>query len=647
MSQRFVLPFQSVYNTNGSPYDGAKLYFYDSGTSTPKDTFTDEPKTIANTNPVIANGFGTFGDIFLEDGDYKVVLKDKYDLQVWEANPVSDDGGTYSSVVTTIANLRLLTGEADQSISLLGHTAVGDGGGGDFYWDATSTDADNDGTIIKVTGVTTGRWIRLYSGAINVKWFGAKGDFDYTSSTGTDDTAAIQAAIDYAATLIDADGHYFDSGVGIPVLLPSSDGDFLISSAISLDGHQIILTGDAGFPRIVSNSTTANVIEIPSGFTGCSVRNLRILKIGTTTAGGGVVQLGVSNLNTIEKVETDNCYDGFYLTGCGWSRIRDCDAFNSVRNGFMLYGDADNTQLQWYFTGTCLAQNSGGSGLYISGDNTGTASQWTVGTIRGFATTSNDVNGITVLGFSGTPIHALRFDGCFIGTDTGFGISLDTHGRYHTISNSFFEIAGKHGLFATANNELLQINSSFFKSNGWNGIDSSAEKTLVNGCISVGNGTATGGASVQKGVALKGQYSSFTGGTSSNFAAVTSQLYGVSVENTDCVVTSSQLSGNTTGAILFSGGATNANTDVDNNNGYVTKNSGTATIASGTTAIAVTHGLPITPTLDYISVVMGESPTNDPGNVWVDTITSTQFTINCRADPGASNLDVAWRAEIT
>jgi len=72
-----------------------------------------------------------------------------------------------------------------------GHTGNGDGGEGDWYWHSTSTATDNNATIIKATAITTGRWIRFYSGAVNVKWFGAKGDGT------TDDSAAIQAAIDY------------------------------------------------------------------------------------------------------------------------------------------------------------------------------------------------------------------------------------------------------------------------------------------------------------------------------------------------------------------------------------------------------------------------------------------------------------------
>lgn len=79
--------------------------------------------------------------------------------------------------------------------------------------------------------------------------------------------------------------------------------------------------------------------------------------------------------------------------------------------------------------------------------------------------------------------------------------------------------------------------------------------------------------------------------------------------------------------------------------GYVTANSGTGSIASGATTAVVSHGLAVTPTLDDISVVFGEQGTNDYGRWWVSNITSTQFTLNVSADPGASNLDFAWRAD--
>jgi len=70
-----------------------------------------------------------------------------------------------------------------------GYSTEDDGGGGTWIWDADSTESDNDGTIIKQTADTTGRWVRQYDGTINVKWFGAVGDGS------TDDHDAFMAAL--------------------------------------------------------------------------------------------------------------------------------------------------------------------------------------------------------------------------------------------------------------------------------------------------------------------------------------------------------------------------------------------------------------------------------------------------------------------
>ncbi len=85
---------------------------------------------------------------------------------------------------------------------------------------------------------------------------------------------------------------------------------------------------------------------------------------------------------------------------------------------------------------------------------------------------------------------------------------------------------------------------------------------------------------------------------------------------------------------------------IRNNLGYVTENRGTGSIASGSTAATITHGLSVTPAAANISVTFTENPSTDPGNIWVDTITSTQFNVNCRTNPGASNLDFSWQAII-
>lgn len=66
--------------------------------------------------------------------------------------------------------------QPNEICNLLGYYSPGDKGAGEFYWDATSTTNDNGGTILKVNTIATGRWKRIYSSSLNIRWFGAKGD---------------------------------------------------------------------------------------------------------------------------------------------------------------------------------------------------------------------------------------------------------------------------------------------------------------------------------------------------------------------------------------------------------------------------------------------------------------------------------------
>jgi hypothetical protein len=95
MASRFIIPTADV-GSGISPSRGAQLFFSPTGVAfdvQTQDTYpTDadaDAKTNANANPVIANGKGVFPDIWIE-GSYKVVLKDKNDVQTGfgEADPV-------------------------------------------------------------------------------------------------------------------------------------------------------------------------------------------------------------------------------------------------------------------------------------------------------------------------------------------------------------------------------------------------------------------------------------------------------------------------------------------------------------------------------------------------------------------------------
>ena len=89
---RFVNPVPQFFDDAGNVLAGGKLYFYDTGTTTLKNTYSDSDLTTPNTNPVILDGEGRVatgdGEIFLS-GDYNVHLFDSNDVQVWERDPVS------------------------------------------------------------------------------------------------------------------------------------------------------------------------------------------------------------------------------------------------------------------------------------------------------------------------------------------------------------------------------------------------------------------------------------------------------------------------------------------------------------------------------------------------------------------------------
>lgn len=78
---------QRFFDQNGVPLVGGKVYFYEAGTSTPKDTFTDVDGTILNTNPIILDANAEC-DVWIGSGSYKIVLTDANDIQLWSRDNI-------------------------------------------------------------------------------------------------------------------------------------------------------------------------------------------------------------------------------------------------------------------------------------------------------------------------------------------------------------------------------------------------------------------------------------------------------------------------------------------------------------------------------------------------------------------------------
>lgn len=84
---RFVNPVPQFLDGNGDPYSNGLMYFYEAGTNTFKNTYSDSDETIANTNPVELDAFGRIPNVWYT-GLARVVLKSADGGQGWERDLV-------------------------------------------------------------------------------------------------------------------------------------------------------------------------------------------------------------------------------------------------------------------------------------------------------------------------------------------------------------------------------------------------------------------------------------------------------------------------------------------------------------------------------------------------------------------------------
>jgi len=113
----------------------------------------------------------------------------------------------------------------------------------------------------------------------------------------------------------------------------------------------------------------------------------------------------------------------------------------------------------------------------------------------------------------------------------------------------------------------------------------------------------------------------------------------INQSNEGILISDNNFSGYRIGAIYRHSSAKDVK--INNNHGYATENSGIAAIKNGATKVVVKHGLATVPT--QISL----TPTNGMGNAtkfYVDSLTTTDFTINVDADPGEKTATFNWRA---
>lgn len=193
MSQNIPTGKQQFVDINGKPLVGGFVFNYLVGTTTPKTTYQDSGLSIANANPIVLDSRGQCS--MYGSGNYRQLVQDSTSVTIWD-QVIIDSFQAYSGSL------------------------------------ANNTDPAQGAGLIGYKGRTA---YAKMSDIKSVQDFGAVGD------GATDDTAAIQAAINTGGAIYlprTANGYRVTATITVPLsstVIFGDGGNF--SSYINLNGH--------------------------------------------------------------------------------------------------------------------------------------------------------------------------------------------------------------------------------------------------------------------------------------------------------------------------------------------------------------------------------------------------------------------------
>lgn len=92
MAQFLSPPLLQLNDASAVPLVGAKLFIYETNTTTLLDLFSDEDLNTGIANPIIADAAGVFAGAFVAETKFKVILKTSADVTLYTRDPVYSTG---------------------------------------------------------------------------------------------------------------------------------------------------------------------------------------------------------------------------------------------------------------------------------------------------------------------------------------------------------------------------------------------------------------------------------------------------------------------------------------------------------------------------------------------------------------------------
>lgn len=561
-----------VLDARGNALNAATVTVVNYPSGTAATIYSDDGTTAIAGGIITTSTTGLF-EFYAPPGRYSLQVRVAGALLRTISDVQIDEG--LSEEVASIAALKALKGmgSLQYSVRVLGYHTAGDGGGGEFYWDSASSATDNGGTVIAANAGGVGRWRRVYSGLLNIRWFGAKGDGT------TDDINKINTALLAGSALVPSGTFRTTTTIDIPA-----------ATCLIGEGVASVILLDHDFRGIGMTADYACVKNLKVRGNGAAV---------SPVAGRGAIHGEVADHLIIENVWVNDARS----TGISFGSCDDVTLSNFI---------VDNTYEHGVYFSACTEVAVSNGVIKNAGKATGGTAGYGFKLSNCSKVVGNNVN--------------------VINADT-YGVVVDATTASSKIGLSNFHGQGRAtggyaGLRIAASVDDLEINGGRFQGDygvsltGNSGLDrpTNIRFNNVKAVADASNGFRV----------IWGHNIYINGGTAAGAGGNYNWLINADAETVYFNPTA-QLVPNSTIRIL--------NTATKG-----IENTGTGTIASGTTSLAVTHLLGAAPLAENITIGFTESPTNDPGNWWISNITSTQFTLNVRNDPGASNLDFTWRA---